>query len=503
MAKSGQINTNTEYDSYFWVKWEQSGDQDIPNNRTLIAWSCGVYCGWNFYKNAIWMSEVTINGSTVYGGGTYSDYSRGNHTIASGTMWINHTSEGAAAFMISSFTGWLYENHSYFSVPGVFTLDPIPRQATIKEAADFTDVDNPSISFSNPGGFRMDVWLEPNPEGDHIGVKENIPNTGSYTWELTDEERNLLRSKCSGKDCPIRIVLCTHIGNTTYSDYRDIKFTMTENEATKPTVNILALMPISNLPSAFYGLYIQGKSKVKVGFNASGKYGAKIESYSVVVDGKTYNGKGPSTDFLQTPGEVKIVAYAKDSRGFTGSAETTIDVIEYAKPLVIPLSNENAIQCYRGDDNGNKKGNSEKVWIKAGRSYHSVAGINKCSFLYRYKSAAQDWSDQDWYELLQTNSTTNEYSDYLDDGFDLKTSYTVQIMAVDTIGERDIKTFEIPTQDVAMHLGKGGKNVAIGTYCDTSEEHTFYVSWKAIFDGGVYIGDMTLKDYILSIMNGG
>ena len=53
------------------------------------------------------------------------------------------------------------------------------------------------------GGFNMSVWLEPNPNGPHLAVRDNIPNTGSYTWELTDEERNQLREACKGKTCTI------------------------------------------------------------------------------------------------------------------------------------------------------------------------------------------------------------------------------------------------------------------------------------------------------------
>ena len=87
--------------------------------------------------------------------------------------------------------------------------------------------------------------------------------------------------------------------------------------------------------------------------------------------------------------------------------------------------------------------------------------------------------------------------------FDLKNSYTVQIRAIDDVGEYDIKTFEIPTQDVALHLGAGGKNVSIGTYCDYSKEYTFYSEWDAIFGADVYIGEVTLKDYILNLINKG
>ena len=95
--------------------------------------------------------------------------------------------------------------------------------------------------------------------------------------------------------------------------------------------------------------------------------------------------------------------------------------------------------------------------------------------------------------------------------FDLLQAYTVQIRAIDDIGEHDTKTLEVPTRDVALHLGRGGKNVSVGTYCDYSEDHTFYSEWKAIFNKDVVIGGdiligedkKTLRDYILSVINGG
>lgn len=488
MATSGQVKTNTSYESYFWVKWEQVGDQDVANNRTQIKWTCGLYSEHKFSKNAVKMSAFSINGTQVFGGGTYSNFlAEGNQTITSGTLWINHNADGTKTFSISSFTGWLYSNHNYSSSGGSFTLTKIPRQATITASADFTDVDNPSISFSNPGGFTTDVWLEPNPVGDHLCVRKGIPNTGKYTWTLTDEERDQLRSKCAGTECTIRIGLYTYIGSTTYSDYKDKKFKMTENAATKPAVSLITSLNNELLPSAFDGLYVQGKSKVDVNLSATGKYNASIQSYWAVVDGKTYNTAEFTSDVVQKSGNV--VGYAKDSRGFTGSAEHPISVIAYSKPLLIPLSSENAILCYRSDGNGNRIGNSTSVWIKAKISYHDVSGRNKCALRWRWKSATEDWDDtkHPWKDLVpMTDATTIEYNAMASGVvFDLMKSYTIQLRAEDTVGETDIKTFEIPTQDVALHLGKGGKNVSIGTYCDYSKERTFYSDWVGIFDKGL------------------
>ena len=82
--------------------------------------------------------------------------------------------------------------------------------------------------------------------------------------------------------------------------------------------------------------------------------------------------------------------------------------------------------------------------------------------------------------------------------FEKTKSYTVQIRAIDDLGETDVKTFEIPTQDVALHLGKGGKNVSIGTYCNYSKPYTFYSEWDAYFDKDVYVGDNQMVDFIIA-----
>ena len=508
MATNGTIRTNTEYESYFWVKWEQVGNQDIENNRTQIKWSCGFYSEHNFKRNAVKMSAVTINGTKVYSGGTYSNFSDDvpDHTLATNTMWITHDTDGAKTFTISSFTGWLYSNHNYSSSGGSFALTKIPRQATITSAPNFTDQDSPTISYSNPAGSSVSELMACiSLTGSAADISyRNVSKTGtSYQFPLTDAERDLLRNN-TGIDRKVRFHLRTKIGSTYFYDVKEVTFTVKESDATKPAVTMEVSLNNSKLPNAFKDLYVQGKSKVDVKLSATGKYKATIESYSAVVDGKTYNSSEFTSDVIQTSGSQKVKGYAKDSRKFTGSASKTINVIEYSKPLVIPLSSENAIQCFRSDGNGNRVGNSTSLWIKAGRSYHSVSGKNKCRLQWRWKKASEQWTDRiPWVELLEKDAATNEYNAQVDGVFNLADAYTVQISVVDDIGETDVKTFDIPTRDVALHLGKGGKNVSIGTYCDYSEERTFYSEWKAIFGGGVVIGDKTLKEYIKDVINGG
>jgi hypothetical protein len=506
MATSGQLNTNTAYDSYFWVKWSQVS-QDIAGNKTKISWSCGVTCGHSFYSNAIKMSAVSINGVQVYAGGTYSNFEPGENLIANGDMYIDHGTDGSKSFTISPFTGWLYANYNYSSKGKSYELTKIPRQATLTAAPDFTDLENPTISYSNPAGNSVDALkacISLTGAIDDIWYREIDKETSSYTFNLTDAEREVLRNNTSGLSRTVTFFVRTTIGNSNYYSALKKTLTIADSDATRPSVSMNAALNNGSLPDKFAGLWIQGKSRVGVALSATGKYGAGIRSYSAQVDGNTYRYQTFTSDAIQSAGNVKIIGYAKDSREFTGSAEQTVNVIEYSKPLVIPLSSENAIQCYRSDGNGNRTGDSTSLWIKAKRSYYRVNGKNTCALQWRWKPATEQWNDSShsWRDLRSKTSTEDSYNALLPNvEFDLRKSYTIQIRTIDDIGEQDIKTLDVPTRDVALHLGRGGKNVSVGSYCDYTEDYTFHCEWKAIFDSDIVIKGMTLAEYIKSVIN--
>ena len=466
---------------------------DIANNRSTINWTLSSLGGTDSYYQT-GPTTVTIAGSQVYYCPKMAwdtrEFPAAKGSV-SGSLVVNHDTYGNLTIYVSLTTS-IYTGVLKTS-DGNWTLDNIPRQAKITAAYDFTDVDNPSISFDNPGGYPMDVWLEPNPVGDHLCVRSGIDNTGSHTWYLTEDERKALRNKCAGNSCTIRLGLYSYVGGVTYADYKDKTFIMTENAATKPDVRLSVSVNNGSLPSAFNGLYIQGKSRVNVEVSADGKYGATINGYSGDVDGKAYSGDKFTSDALQKPGTVSIHGYAKDSRGFTGSEDQQIQVIEYSKPLVVNIGSENSILCYRSDGNGKRTGTSTSVWIKAARSYHKVVANgsqkNFCALQWRKKLSTEVWNDSvhQWNDLIaKSNLATDEYNALLPGVvFDIQKSYTIQIRAIDDIGEQDPKTLEVPSRDVALHLGKGGKNVTIGAYCDYAEDYTFHSVWTGIFDNGI------------------
>lgn len=493
MAKTFTLKSVAYQGRYLQLDCVQ--ETNIAKNQSTINWTLSSLGGEDSYYQT-GPTTVTIAGSQVY----YCKKMTWDTRVfpaakgsVSGSLVVNHDTYGNltiyASLTTSIYTGVLK------TADGNWTLDNIPRGATITGSQDFNDTQIPTVTYSNPAGDNveeLDICI-----ADDKGMNAYLPyreinRTGSLSYTFTADDVTTLKN-ITGNSLKLTFVIRTKIGGNYLYSSENRTFTVTENDDTKPVVSMSVSPNNGSLPSKFDGLYIQRKTRVDVNVSAYGKYNASISSYSGSVDGKAYSSDKFTSDALQNPGNVKVYGYAKDSRGFTGSKEEQIQVIEYSKPLVVTAGGENAILCYRSDGNGKRTGNSTSVWIKAARSYHKVVSDgsqkNFCALQWRRKRSTEAWNDSvhQWSDLIAgSNLSTDQYNALLPNvEFDLTKAYTVQIRAIDDLGEHDPKTLEVPTQDVALHLGKGGKNVSIGTYCDYTKDYTFYSEWIGIFGNGI------------------
>ena len=235
-----------------------------------------------------------------------------------------------------------------------------------------------------------------------------------------------------------------------------------------PTISSMSLSPVSSLPAAFADVYVQGKSKVKAEISATGRYGATIKSYSVKVDGKTYGQSADYTsDYLSKYGDLTVTGYATDSRKDTGSKDVTIYVHPYTKPF---LTDVVAGRC---NSAGELVDNGTYLLIKAKRSYSSVGGKNKCAIQYRYKLLS-DSSYSSWMTILSKDATSDEVitSPLRDGNLSVKSTYEVQVRAIDDIGEYTSTTIKLPTDKVFCH--RGWNSICYGGYIE--EDNTFAIT---------------------------
>lgn len=499
MALSGSFTGSTS-NRYVQPKITWSATQDIAGNYSNVTATL-TYSRTNsgYTTSGTWSGSITINGTTTATSNRQIYITQNSNTFAmSATVTVPHNADGSKSVTISCTGSIPAASLQSTSCSATVTLDSIPRQAYITSSVNFTDLNNPTVYYSNPAGNAVDSLMACI---SFTGAKDDIPyrsipTTGTYyTFMLTEAERNILRNNTTSGSRNVIFYVRTIIAGVTYFSTDTKTFTVEENDNTRPTVTMTVTLNNGSLPSAFSGMYIQGKSRLNVSLSAQGKYSANILNYSASVGGEMYYAKSFLSNVLSREGKVDIIGYANDSRKFIGTAKKQVEVTAYSKPLVNPIGSENAITCYRSDGNGVRVGSSTSVWIKAKRSYYSLSGKNQCALQWRRKLVTDAWDDNthQWKDLIpKTDTTTTEYNALLpSEVFDLRKSYSVQIRAIDDIGEADVKTFEIPTQDVALHLGKGGKNVAVGTYCDYSEDYTFYSDWKAIFDKGFVDGTDT------------
>ena len=472
---------------------------DVANNKSVIEWTLSSIGGEvNYYSTG--PTSVYINGTCVY----YKD--RVNYTAevfpaakgsVSGKIEVAHNEDGTKGISVLMNTVVYYGSSKAYS--GWWELDPIPQGAKIQTApSSFTNASLPTITYTNPlqsNASYLAICIADSAGHNGYTDYKTLNKTGtSYTFTATDmvalNNKVASISGGSGKKLDVMFVIKTTANGKDYYDGWSSSYQMVETNDTKPTVTMaLAVSNPSTFPSSLANTYIQGKSSVKATITGKGKYGASISSYSLNVGGVTKNSSANviTSDAITKSGNISVIGKATDSRGFPGETTQTISVTEYSKPLIKPIGSESSILCYRSDGNGKRVGNSSSVWIKAKRSYYNLGGKNQCALQWRYRLSKEAWNDNThkWADLIsKTTTTTDEYNALVSGEFLLNESYAVQIKAVDDLGEYDIKDLEIPTQDVALHLGAGGKNVSIGEYCDYSEDYTFKSAWKTIFEKG-------------------
>ena len=501
MASSGIVKTTTVYDSYFWVKWELAG-QDIAGNKSTISWSCGITPGHQFYSNAVKMSAVTINGSQVYAGGTYSnitDYKE--RTLASGTLTISHDSDGSKTFTVATFSGQVWKDSGYLTATAAaqsFALPTIPR-ATVpvigavvmgqtvtiglpRAVPSFTHT--LTYTFGSASGTIAEgagaeaQWAVP------YDLAAQIPNSATGTGTLT----------------------CKTYSGSTLIGTQAVTFTATvpSNSTTQPS-DTLAVSPVSSLAAPFNGLYIQGRTKAKITHTASGKYGATIKSYAATLDGQTYTGQAPTTDILATPGTLTITGTATDSRGIVGTALASIAVLAYTPPSVERNTSTDALVCARALANGTLDDDGTSLYVACSRKFSALNGNNGASVQVRYKAESGEWSD--WVTFLSESTSGDNYAGVIA-GITLavESPYAIELRAVDKLGESGGSlSFAIPTSEATVDLGEGGNSVGVGRRAHVGTEKRLDVAWDSNFekdvriDGDLFVGGKTLLDMVYPV----
>ena len=498
MALSRIVKTNTVYDSYFWVKWELS-NQNIAGNKSTISWSCGVTPGHKFYSNAVKMSAVTINGSQVYAGGTYSnitDYKE--RTLASGTLDISHSSDGSKTFTVSAFSGkvWKEDSGGYLTATAAaqsFALPTIPR-ATVPVIGSVVLGQTTTISL--PRAVPSFTHTLTYSFGSYSGI---IAEGAATTAEWRDVPYDFA-TQIPSSPTGIGTLTCKTYNGSTLIGTQSVNFTVVvpNNSATQPS-DTISISPVSSLAKPFNSLYIQGRTKAKITHTAVGKYGTTIKSYTATVDDKTYTGQDITTEILSIPGSRPITGTVTDNRNIPGTTESSIMVLAYTPPSVERNTSANTLVCARALADGTLDDDGTALYVACSRKYSRLDGNNAASVQARYKAESGEWSA--WVTFFAESASGDNYAGIIA-GITLavESPYTIELRAVDKLGESGgTLSFAVSTAEATVDLGEGGNSVGVGRLAHVGTEKRIDVAWNAYFEKNVFVGGKTLVDLIYPV----
>lgn len=421
------------------LRLELTQYQDIANNKSRIHWKF-VSAGSNSDASLflVYATTIKINGTQVYYKGDTQWYGTGTpekpvavfpaaEGSTEGDVWVTHNNDGSLSVPVYFYTG-VYASAYKKDYGGTFTLDKIPRGATMTAADNFNDEGNPTITYSNPAGSAVSELVagiyDVNGQTAYAAYRAVSTSGTSYTFTLSDAERTNLRKAATGNTLDVKFYLRTTIaGNTFYSSIQKTMTITNGNPTLNPTVvdsneTTKALTGDANKLVKYY-------SNAYYAINAAAVKNASLSSQKV-----THNGvsKTTATGTYNAVEGASFSFEAKDSRGNTTTKTITKTLINYVK-----------LTC------------NQKIRISAdGKATIDISGnyfngsfgavANTLTVEYRYKTQGGSYSS--WTAVTASKSGNTYTAQATKTGLNYQTTYVFQCRAVDKINTGGVNTEE-------------------------------------------------------------
>lgn len=473
MALSGTISSSI-HSGHYTLRISWSATQNITNNTSTIT--AKMY----LVQDASWSLNIgtrsnscTIDGvATAFTSPKIS--SNGGSTILLGTVsrTVNHNTDGSRSVDISAtfninatISGTKYNS---ITASSTVTLDTIPRVSSFSLSASTVElgksitisITRQSTAFTHRIKY---VW------GQQSGTIATGVAT-SQAWTVPLSLANYIPNGTSGM-CYITVETMngsTVIGSQTKA------ITGTVPASIVPSISSIAMSDPSGAVPSGWGVYVKGKSTMRVVTTAAGSYSSTITSYSVEVNGSTYSGKDITTGALQSIGTQTVKVTVTDSRGRTATLSKTYTVQDYNTPTISTFEGKRVNASGQDDDAG------ENVLISYATLVSDVNGKNTASISIKYKPA----NGGTWITAYSESSASYAIYDTITiSGIGTDETYDVRIDLTDSFTS-STRTLSIPTVMVTMDFKANGKGVALGK---VSEYDAFECAMNARFTGSFYL----------------
>ena len=494
---SKDFSVNNSNDRFTLTLTLTEGTQSIANNQTPLSYKLVLKANTNYNFELYKIGRtVTLNGTTVYNVARSSSASlsiadKGSLTLAEGSTTITHNNDGTKSISVAFSIDMAKVDYTpgAMSGSGTMALTTIARatQPTLSPAS-VTMGNTMTINLPRAASsFTHNVYYTFGSKKDVL-IKSGATTSASWSPVPLDLA-NQIPNAPSGTGT---ITVITY-NNGSAIGTKTAPFTaiVPDNASTKPVCTTFNISPTGNQDWVKAGTYIQGKTKVTATIAGSPTYSSPIKTYKLTVDGVATTGTSGAltSGLLSKDGSISVKGAVINTRGFTSEEKsTTITVIPYSKPSIVKHSVYNSIVCARCDANKKLDDSGTKLLLRMRFKWSSLSnGENTPTIRYTVGNtpgtitatasgggAANNYTS--WYEINEIISGVT---------VDVDKSYTATITITDKYNEYDSLTFQIPTEDVALHLGEGGNKAAFGKYATENKTLEIADDWTLLASGNV------------------
>ena len=431
MALSGTIKGTTN-NRFITAKLDWSAEQNKTENYTTITATL-YYSRTNegYTTKGEWQGAITINGTTVSAKKRIEITYQSNTKAMSATVKVPHNPDGTKTCAISASGGFPGLSMTTTNLSANVELEEIARQATITTAPDFNDEDNPTITYTNKAGSAvssLQACISLTGETDDIAYRDVSLTEGTYTYELTDAERKILRTATTAKSRTVVFILRTVLNGSTYY-----------STATK-TLSIVNGSPLINptvVDSNPITVALTGNSARMVRYYSNAQYsvGAQAVKEATLTGVRVSCGGKSATTATGTLTGVESGDFtfsATDSRGYTTTQTVKTTIINYVK-----------LTCNCGASTPTAQG-SMTLTIE-GNYYNAGFGAQPNTLTISYRQKVNEGSYSGWTTTTATLSGNTYSAKITLEGLDYQSKYTYQARAEDALtavnsAEKSVKT---------------------------------------------------------------
>ena len=325
---------NTGYSDIVLRIYAKYSSQSTTNNTTSVQRKLVLYLKTgNFYSAGC---SWSLTGCGSKSGQTLNVSAGEKELLSSASANVSHNTDGSSKTHTLTCKYDIYGASGSFTAK--FTVPKINRIATVSSATNFTDEENPTVKFSNPGGMSAKPYLNFYDSAGALvyGIERSTSVSSPYTWKLTDEERENIR-KATNKQSSYRVQVGVHTYNgTTNIGYSYVAKTMTYVNANPTYTSELVEInqKVIDLLGNNSNSIVKNASNIKATIVPYSTKHASVISVKVTHGKTTANLTDAPYEYIFTAESEIFEILVTDSRGLTASGIITKELIDYLPVLI-------------------------------------------------------------------------------------------------------------------------------------------------------------------------